>query len=256
MPKHPPSESFFLAALLFLGAAAMARKWEINEGVYAWNMEQCEELLLIAGYEEIKPNIAPGLKWPDEFENHFYQHGNGIACYLLDEINAVRRRLVLPRLEYLETDVLEYGRSTNKLMKSETRRRVRADLASVSLEIRQKMVARALEETKALVPPHIPYEEYKSRRQQFSADSLLSRAEIARRLRASEQAAAPIAPPPAKPANLPLEKAVVMLKYAKDPELRSGIIAKMSSDDALLAVEKIEDTDLRDALIRHSLAAA
>ena len=235
----------------------MARKWEINEGVYAWNMEQCEELLLIAGYEEIKPNIAPGLKWPDEFENHFYQHGNGIACYLLDEINAVRRRLVLPRLDYQETDVLEYGRSTNKLMKSETRRRVRAELASVGLDSRQKMVARALEETKALVPPHIPYEEYKSRRQQFSADSLLSRAEVARRVRASQQATAPLlAPEPAKPASLPLEKAVVMLKYAKDPELRSGIIAKMSSDDALLAVEKIDDTDVRDALIRHSLAAA
>ena len=86
---------------------------------------------------------------------------------------------------------------------------------------------------------------------------MLSRAEVARRLRASQQSTAPIpAPEPAKPANLPLEKAVVMLKYAKDPELRSGIIAKMSSDDALLAVEKIEDTDVRDALIRHSLAAA
>jgi len=235
----------------------VARKWEINTGIYAWNMELCEELVLIAGYEEIRPNIAPGSKWPDEFENHFYQHGNGIACYLLDEINAVRRRLVLPRLDYQETDVLEYGRSTNKLMKSETRRRLRAEINSASIDIRQKMVARALEDIKVLQPPHIPYEEYKSRRQQFSADSLLSRAEVARRVRASQQSAAPTAASEvAKPPSLPLEKAVVMLKYAKDPELRSGIIAKMSSDDALAAVEKIEDTDVRDALIRHSLAAA
>jgi hypothetical protein len=130
----------------------VARKWEITNGVFAWNMEQCEELVLIAGYEEVKPNITPGSKWADEFENHFYQHGNGIAFSYIDEINAVRRRLVLPRLDYKETDVLEYGRSSNKLLKSETRRRVREEIMSASLENRQKMVARALAETQALLP--------------------------------------------------------------------------------------------------------
>lgn len=69
----------------------MARKWEITNGVYAWNMEKCEELLLIASYEEIKPFVTPAMTWAAEFENHFYQHGNGTAVSSLDCIT--QRRL-------------------------------------------------------------------------------------------------------------------------------------------------------------------
>jgi hypothetical protein len=44
-----------------------------------------------------------------------------------------------------------------------------------------------------------------------------------------------------------------MLKYATSPELRSKIIDNLSADDALAAVGEIDDADLRDALILHSL---
>jgi len=44
-----------------------------------------------------------------------------------------------------------------------------------------------------------------------------------------------------------------MLKYATNPDLRSKIIDNLSADDALAAVGQIEDADLRDALILHSL---
>jgi hypothetical protein len=227
----------------------MARKWEISLNQYAWNFERCEELVLIAGYEEIKAFIPPGLTWPEEFENHFYQHGNGVAFRFIDEINSVRRRRVMPRLEFKETDVLEYGRSTNKLMKSEHRRRVREEVNAASFDVRLRMVTQASEEMKGLLPPHITYEEYKSNRRRFQNESDLSREEVGRRVRARQLSDAP-APRP-QPSLNP-DKALTMLKYASSPELRSKIIDSLSPDDALAAVGQVEDAELRDALILHS----
>jgi len=234
----------------------MARKWEISDGKYAWNMEACEELLLIAGYMEIKPFIPPGSSWADEFENHFFQHGNGTSFAAIDHINAARRRRDLPVLQFLETDVLDYGRCTDKLMKSETRRRVRDELSNLSVDLRMKRIARAGAEAATLVPPHIPYEQWRNKKQSYETENLLSREEVARRFQATRQVQvqAP-APAPAKPANLPIDKAVTMLRFASDPELRSGIIAKLTADDALAVLEKVESAEIRDALIRHSLNA-
>jgi hypothetical protein len=230
----------------------MARKWEIAPGQYAWNFEECEELILVAGYEEIKPYIPPDQTWAVEFENHFYQHGNGVAFRFVDEINAVRRRQILPKLEFCETDVYDYGRSTNKLMKSERRRRVREEIATVSVDVRLRMVAHAAADVTRLPPPHIPYEQYKANRRRYSDESDLSRAEVGRRVRAHQQSATPVAKPQL---SLDLDKAMKMLTFARDPGLRSEIIDRLSGDDALAAAEQVEDADLRDALIRRSLTA-
>jgi hypothetical protein len=228
----------------------MARKWEITQSQYAWNFEQCEEIVLIAGYEEIRSFIPPGETWAEEFENHFFQHGNGVAFRYVDEINAVRRRRVVPRLEYRETDVFEYGRSTNKFMKSEYRRRMREELNAASVDVRLRMVTQALEDMAGLLPPHITYEDYKNNKRRFSSESDLSREEVGRRLRARQQSDAPV---PRPLPSLPPDKVLTMLKYATNPDLRSKIIDNLSADDALAAVGQIEDADLRDALILHSL---
>jgi hypothetical protein len=228
----------------------MARKWEIAPGQYAWNFEECEEYVLIAGYEEIKPYIPPDQTWVVEFENHFYQHGNGVAFRFIDEINAVRRRQVLPKLEFRETDVYDYGRSTNKLMKSERRQRAREEVTAASVDVRMRMVDQAAAEVTRLPPPHIPYEQYKANKRRFAEESDLSREEVGRRVRAHQQTVAPVAR-----LQLPLDKAVKMLTFARDPGLRSDIIDRLSGDDALAAAEQIEDADLRDALVRRSLSA-
>ncbi|HVC59478.1 MAG TPA: hypothetical protein VND19_03805 [Acetobacteraceae bacterium] len=228
----------------------MARKWEITSGQFAWNFEECEELVLIAGYEEIKPYIPPDQAWFVEFENHFYQHGNGVAFRFIDEVNAVRRRQVLEKLEFRETDVYDYGRSTNKLMKSERRQRVREEVATASVDVRLRMVAHAAAEMTRLPQPHIPYEQYKANKRRYADESDLSREEVGRRVRAHQQSAAPVARLQLSP-----DKAVKMLMFARDPGLRSEIIDRLSGDDALAAAEQIEDADLRDALVRRSLAA-
>jgi len=228
----------------------MARKWEITPSQYAWNFEECEELVLIAGYEEIKSHIPPGQTWAIEFENHFYQHGNGVAFRYVDEINAVRRRQILPKLEFQETDVYDYGRSANKLMKSERRRRVKEEITTASVDVRQRMIAHGLAEMSRLPPPHIPYEQYKANKRRLNDESDLSREEVSRRVRAQQRSDAP----PAK-LGLSLDIAMKMLTLARDPGLRSEIIDKMSGDDALAAAEQVDDAEMRDALIRRSLMA-
>ena len=45
----------------------MARKFEYMSGKYAWNLEKCEEEILIAAYDEIYQFIPPDQKWaPDK----------------------------------------------------------------------------------------------------------------------------------------------------------------------------------------------
>lgn len=228
----------------------MARKWEITTNQFAWNFEECEETVLIAAYEEVKGLIPPGQIWQIEFENHFYQHGNGVAFRYVDEINAVRRRAVLPKIEFQETDVYEYGRSTNKLMKSERRQRVRDDLAAQPTDQRLRTIEHARAEVSRLPPPHIPYEQYKANKRRLQEEGDSSREEVGRRVRAFQQSEV-VRPKP----SLDVERAVKMLGLVSDPALRLEIIDKLSSDDALEVAERVDDTEMRDALVRHSLTA-
>ena len=62
----------------------MARKFEYKPGGFAWNPEKCEEIVVIAGYDEIARYVPPDQVWKVEFENHFFGHGNGLAFDHLD----------------------------------------------------------------------------------------------------------------------------------------------------------------------------
>jgi hypothetical protein len=137
----------------------MARKYEYMPGRLAWCFEKCEELILIGAYEEIRQFVRPDLTWPREFENHFYDQGNGIACDFIDRINALRRRRGRDALHTKETDILDYGRSTDKLFKSEYRRRMRDEFRQASVDVRQRRIEQATIEAEQLLPPHIPYDE-------------------------------------------------------------------------------------------------
>ena len=93
----------------------MARRYECMPGRYAWNLEKCEEEILIAGYEEICRYIPADQRWRAEFENHFFDHGSGIAVDYVDRINAVRRRRGVDEIVIRETDILDYRRSLDKM---------------------------------------------------------------------------------------------------------------------------------------------
>lgn len=223
----------------------------MKPGSFAWNMERCEEILLIAAYEEIKPFIPAGEDWAASFENHFYQHGNAVAFYFIDDINAARRRKNLAKLDYKETDVLDYGRSPDKMMKSEFRQRSRREWEAWSTDERIRQVHRAVLEIAELRPPHIPFVEYKARQARVDAENAKSREDL-RKMRALEMAAQPAATQAAP--TLAAQKAATMLRHAS-AKLWPDIIARLSGDDALLLVEEIDNSEVRDALILHALNA-
>jgi hypothetical protein len=223
----------------------MARKYEAGPNFYAWNLEKCEEIVLIAGYEEIVTYIPPSATWKVPFENHLFQHGNGISFEYLDKLNSERRRRGLDPINFKETDIYDYGRSTDRLLKSEHRRRVREEIQTASIDLRQKMVEHARAEIERLPPPHQTFEEYKERQNGWKTEQRLSREETAKR---AEIAAQKIEK------AFDVEKAGKMLALTTDAELRATIIEKLSGDNALIIAQQTNDQQLRDMLIKHCLA--
>jgi hypothetical protein len=228
----------------------MARKYEYMPGRLAWCFEKCEELILIGAYEEIRPFVGLDQTWPREFENHFYDQGNGIAVEFVDQINAVRRRRGRDALHIKETDILDYGRSRDKLFKSEHRRRVRDEFRCASVVVRQNLIEQAKIEAEHLLPPHSPYDEWrKTRRSSQNSDSLSYR-EI--RMRTAAVLAAR-ASQNTKP-TLDVEKATKMLSLASDPSIRNEIISSLPAEQALEVAELVTEPELRNALVAHSFA--
>ena len=227
----------------------MAQKFEFSGG-YAWNVEQCEELLLIAGYEEIYRYIPADQTWKYELETHFFEIGDGVAAEFVDSINAVRRRCGLDVIVIRETDVYEYGRSSDKRVKADHRRRIREELKDASADERQRRIEGAKAEEQRLPLPRTTLEEYKVRKQQQARPGLTPK-EINKRAIVRQAASTA----PTKPKLSFVECAIKMLTLTTSPSIRGDIIQNLSADEALEVAEKIEDTELRDALVKHSLGA-
>ena len=154
-----------------------------------------------------------------------------------------------------ETDVYDYGRSQDRRFKADHRRRIREELKDASTDERQRRIEGAKAEEQRLPPPHRTYEQHKAwKQQQEEARSGLTSKEISKRA-IVQQAASTASPAPTKPKIAP-DRAVKLLTLATDPSLRGDIIQNLSADDALEVAEKIENTELRDALVRHSLGAS
>jgi hypothetical protein len=215
----------------------MARKYEYVPGRYASSLEKCEEEILIAGYDEVSRFIPPDQTWKLDFENHFFDHGNGFALEFLDHINATRRRRGLDQIEIKETDIYDYARSPDKLMKSNHRRRIREELKEASIDVCVERVARASAEAERLPRPHFTYEEHKSRKLQLNAATSLSRDEVAKRALAWRTADTPRVVP-AKPV-LAVEKAAKALELATRESLRGEIISMVSPENALEVAERV-----------------
>src|SRR6516162_5670014 len=153
----------------------MAQKFEISGG-YAWNLEQCEEEIVIAAYEEIYRYIPADQTWKYELETHFFEIGDGVAAEFVDSINAVRRRCGLDVIVIRETDVYEYGRSSDKRVKADHRRRIREELKDASADEHQRRIEGAKAEEQRLPPPHRTYEQHKAWKQQQQEAQAASRA--------------------------------------------------------------------------------
>jgi hypothetical protein len=228
----------------------MGLMFECCPGRHAWNLEKCEEEVLIAGYDEILRFVPANQTWKAEFEYHFFDRGNGLAFESLAAINGVRRRRGLDEIVIRETMIYDYARSTDRLLKAQQRREVREDLKSASADVRRHRLEQAQVESDRLPPPRTTFEEWKERRQDDVGSGLTCQ-EIANRLAVQKSVRA--FPPPSRPTLQP-DLAARMLTLAS-PSIWGEIIPKLSAEGALEVAEKIADVDLRDALVKYSLTA-
>lgn len=245
----------------------MARKFEINPGQYAWHPERCEEVVIIAAYQDIERYIAPDTKWHREFEYMFFEQGKGLAAHNIAYINAERARKKMSPVTLVETNVGDYPRYADYSEKAEQRQRLRSEMAAMNKEALAKIVAAARAEVAALEPPHRPYEEWKWQRKAVDDEMRRSKEQVRRRLiataaangslngHANDGARVVVAVPDPDAIAKRLDKVLKKLTLATDPELHAQVIGTLNEDESLALAERIEVEDLRNALIRHSLTA-
>lgn len=225
----------------------MGRKWRIGGNLFGWNFDPCEETLLIASYEEVKPYIPANQTWKLEFEQRYFHGGDGVAQSVIDNINVERRRKNLDLLEFRETDVGDYARDPDKPMKAKRRREMQAEVLEWPLDHRSRMMNHLRAEVAQLLPSHRTFDEHEAITARQRMDAPLSQLESANRRTALESVG--------KRRALDCEMAVRMLQLATDDDLRSDIITAMSGPDAMAAAAETEDADLRNLLVRHALSA-
>jgi hypothetical protein len=132
----------------------MARKFPVTKGKWAWSPDRCEEVALILGYEEIRPYIAPNENLRAEFEMNFYERGAALGFHHLAMINDARKRKGLRPIVFLETDISEYARGTDRALRGQCRCELRDELLAMSPEERTRALVQAQEEVRELPPPH------------------------------------------------------------------------------------------------------
>jgi hypothetical protein len=234
----------------------MARKFEIGRDRYAWGPTEPETRLLISAFHDLQPRLSPDLPWVQEFINHFYTLGSGIAFDSLAQLNVHLRRLARPAIEFIETDVDDHGRIEDRALRAQLRCKLRDAYLALDTAGRARWAEEALDRIAALPPPHRTFEEWKAQRDANGAGpGPLTPAEHTLRLRA---VSAPV--PPTSPSNghtLPaaLLRAVTQLGLARSPEITAKVIASLSPDDALdlAASKRIDDPSVIDALVLRSL---
>jgi hypothetical protein len=92
-----------------------------------------------------------------------------------------------------------------------------------------------------LPPPHRTFDEIQAEKQRH-----LTIEEEARRARAISDAQQ-------REQQDKLDRPLKMLRLATSAELRAKILSRLSSEEALQLAERVEDADLRDMLVLHSL---
>jgi len=209
------------------------RIYELKDGVYAFNLEESEEKLVISAYEDIKSNIPTEQNWFHEFEENYFFIGNGVAEYSIRAINRVRLRFNLEELCLDETSADEYCRSRDKAHKAARRREWRDEYLSLDKKGREGWYNDNRDVAKRLPPPHFFYAEVKAKRARtLSADTAVQPTD-------SQQRAA---------------RQLKIAKGVPDSDaLIAAVVAQLDPDDALAVAEHLDDPALITVLLRKSL---
>lgn len=229
----------------------MARIYEIAPNHLAYNFERCEETVLVDAYLSVMRCIPPTEGWRHEFENHFFQHGNGVSAQFIEHINVHLRRKGLPTLNVRETDLSEYGRSLDKGMKSNNRRSLRLELERLPDDKRTRLVEHAKAEADRLPAPHLTFERFKERRERLLREGEISREAIRRReaLRAAQD------PKPQPVARLDVEMATLLLTATDDENLRREIVQRLDRATMIEVLSRVSDQTVKNVLVKQAISA-
>lgn len=233
----------------------MARKFTYGVRQHVgFAMEQCEEKLLIAYFAEITSRVRAGAIWRDDFNERFYDKGEGVSMINLGHINSERKRLALPLLEIIETHVYDYARSPDRVWKADCRRHLRDEYLNLNVNGKATWVTTALNDVILLPPPHFTHEELTLRHDITKPLGTLSLREQVKRQTALNGTEVkhhePVISSPSE-----VDRAIKLLLLAIKPKTASKLIAKLAPDHALAVVEsgQIENETLIDLLVSRSM---
>jgi hypothetical protein len=232
----------------------MARYFGIgpDKSRIAYNLERCEEVVLIDAYLKVRDRLQPTEPLRNEFEYYFFQKGQGIAADTIDGLNAYLRRAGQPILEFRETTVFDYGRNADRVWKAQERAKIKDELESTTVEARERVVAFAQIEMQGLPLPHRTWEEYREDQERLDEETRLAREAVDREALRRRLASPTSKPAMAKPA-LPPETAAKLLAATDDEELRGEIIGRIGAADLLTVIGTVTDAGIKNKLIRRML---
>ena len=209
----------------------MGRKFEVGAGrqFLVWNLEQCEEVVLIDAWMKVLPRIPKTETWTLDFEYRMFERGDHISERHIDSVNRHLCRIGLDKVEFKETNPSDYIRHFDKNRAAKCRRDILDHLKSISPEERVNHVAMSKRTMSFLEPAHHTWEEYKAWK---SKPLPMPRPRPVLHMPAAEPpppaASLPAAVPPA-PAAMPVEVAMKLLEAASDPELRNQLVRVVMS---------------------------
>lgn len=128
----------------------------------AWALEECEDVLIIDAYLEIKDRLAKraGLRLTAdqlgmqrlvaELDQHYFGKGNGIADKTLIKINNILGALYLEKIELINGHSTDYSLMRG-VEKAERRRKIRENLKTISEQEREEMVDEARNRARMVV---------------------------------------------------------------------------------------------------------
>jgi hypothetical protein len=210
----------------------MGRKYDFKPGQFGWALEECEEQLLIATFHDIESRIPADLKWKVEHLMHFYDNGLGVTFYTMDRINGQLARLRKPVLEFVETDVGEYARSHGRALKAQLRVAIRDKYLALDTAEKLQFVTEARAAVGLLAPPHQTFEQLAAQRRPRVADAL-GVEEVDKRRTALQMSKTK--PKHDDAAIERIERALVLLRLTRKPEISSRIIHTLTPADAFVA---------------------
>lgn len=226
----------------------MARKFNSTATHVCWGTNLCEEMFIIASFENIKRYIRPGSAWKSEYEDRFYTKGQAISQTTINFINLELKRQSMKEINLVETDIGEYAREND----TSKRAKFRCDMAdkyeAMTLRDRNEWYNQAIEAMKAQTPPHYTQAEHAfAYPEKTTLPVITPPTSIATQIAAQVKPQATAKPTPQDMAG---SKVLKLLKLAKKADTIALLVERLTPDEAMTACESGDfDDEIMNTLI-------